>query len=179
MRLPIIAATLLAFASPAPAQHAGGHGPAMGASPYAGFASREIKAVGPQEIADLRAGRGMDLALAAALNGYPGPMHVLEHAAALRLTDTQRTGLERLMAGMRSDAIAAGERLIAAEQALDRLFAERGATPEAVQDATARIGVAAAAVRSVHLVTHIATRALLTDDQVARYDELRGYRRAG
>ncbi len=121
----------------------------------------------------------MGLALAAELNGYPGPMHVLEHAVALRLTDTQRAGLERLMAGMRSDAIAAGERLIAAEQALDRLFAERRATPEAVQEATARIGEAAAAVRSVHLVTHIGTRALLTDDQVARYDDLRGYRRAG
>lgn len=179
MRLPILAAALLALASPTLAQHGGGHRPGMDASPYAGFQTREIKAIPPQEMADLRAGRGMGLALAAELNGYPGPMHALENAEALRLTAAQRAELERLMADMRRDAVAAGEQLIAAERALDRLFAERRATPEAVQDATARIGAAAASVRSVHLVTHIATRALLTEEQVGRYDQLRGYRRAG
>ena len=179
MRLPAIAAALLALASPALAQHGGGHRPGMHATPYAGFEAREIKAMSPQEVADLRAGRGMGLALAAELNSYPGPMHALEHADALRLTPAQRQALESLMAGMRRDAVAAGERLIEAEHALDRLFAERRAMPEAVTEATARIGTAAAAVRAVHLVTHVATRALLTEEQVARYDGLRGYRRAG
>lgn len=179
MRLPIIVAALLAVASPALAQHGGGHRPGMHATPYAGFEVREIKAIAPQEIADLRAGRGMGLALAAELNSYPGPMHALEHADALRLTAAQRTQLEALMAGMRRDAVAAGERLIEAERALDRLFAERRATPEVVTQATSRIGTEAAAVRAVHLVTHISTRALLTEEQVVRYDQLRGYRRGG
>ena len=48
--------------------------------PYAGLEVRSIKALPEQQIADLRAGRGMGLALAAELNGYPGPMHVLELA---------------------------------------------------------------------------------------------------
>jgi hypothetical protein len=46
--------------------------------PYAGLEKRAIKALSDAQIADLRAGRGMDLALPAELNGYPGPVHVLE-----------------------------------------------------------------------------------------------------
>jgi len=46
--------------------------------PYAGMQTRSIKALSDQQIADLKAGRGMGLALPAELNGYPGPIHVLE-----------------------------------------------------------------------------------------------------
>lgn len=178
MRIPAHAIALLALAAPAYAQH-DGHRPGAGVSPYAGFEAREIKAVAPQELADLRAGRGMGLALAAELNGYPGPMHALEHADALRLMPAQREALTALMAGMRRDAVAAGEQLIEAERALDRLFAERRATDAAVGEATARIGLAAAAVRTAHLVTHVATRALLTEAQLTHYDTLRGHKRHG
>jgi hypothetical protein len=179
MRLPLIAVVVACAATPALAQHGGGLRPSFPAGSYAGYEAREIKALSTQEVADLRAGRGMGLALAAELNSYPGPMHALEHAEALRLTASQRHALESLMAGMRRGAAAAGERLIETERALDRLFAERSATPEAVTEATARVGTAAASVRAVHLVTHVATRSLLTEEQVARYDQLRGYRRAG
>ena len=41
-------------------------------TPYAGMQSRPIKALSEQQVADLQAGRGMGLALAAELNGYPG-----------------------------------------------------------------------------------------------------------
>jgi len=44
--------------------------------PYTGLEARSIKALSEQQIADLRAARGMSLALAAELNGYPGPIHV-------------------------------------------------------------------------------------------------------
>jgi hypothetical protein len=49
-------------------------------SPYSGMQTRSIKALSEQQVADLTAGRGMGLALAAELNGYPGPFHVLELA---------------------------------------------------------------------------------------------------
>jgi hypothetical protein len=39
---------------------------------------RPIKALSAEQIADLKAGQGLSLALAAELNGYPGPRHVLE-----------------------------------------------------------------------------------------------------
>ena len=55
-------------------------GSAFGQPPYAGMQARPIKALSEQQVADLAAGRGMGLALAAELNGYPGPSHVLELA---------------------------------------------------------------------------------------------------
>ena len=60
-------------------------------TPYAGMQARPIKALSDQQIADLKAGRGMGLALAAELNGYPGPLHVLELADKLDLSAEQRT----------------------------------------------------------------------------------------
>ena len=40
-------------------------------APYAGMERRAVKALTDREITDLQAGRGMGLALAAELNGYP------------------------------------------------------------------------------------------------------------
>ena len=67
---PLIAALILVTSSTANDALAQSH------KPYAGMESRAIKALSPQQIADLREGRGMGLALPAELNGYPGPMHV-------------------------------------------------------------------------------------------------------
>ena len=55
-------------------------------TPYAEMQGRSIKALSDQQIADLNTGRGMGLALAAELNGYPGPSHVLELADKLEQT---------------------------------------------------------------------------------------------
>lgn len=55
-------------------------------SPYAGRQEREIKALSADRVQAYLEGRGMELALAAELNHYPGPLHVLELAAPLKLT---------------------------------------------------------------------------------------------
>ena len=65
-------------------------------SPYAGLEGRAIKALSEEEIADLLAGRGAGMALPAELNHYPGPKHVLELAANLRLTPDQQAETRRL-----------------------------------------------------------------------------------
>src|SRR5216684_672751 len=62
-------------------------------SPYAGQESRAIKALSEAEIDDLMNGRGMGLAKAGELNGYPGPIHVLDMGAELGLTQEQRAAL--------------------------------------------------------------------------------------
>jgi Spy/CpxP family protein refolding chaperone len=172
--VPLLLALVLASA-PAAAQHrhgAHGHHPA---APYAGLETRSIKSLSAAEVADLRAGRGMGLALAAELNGYPGPMHVLEHAAALGLNDGQSARMRELEAGMRAQAIALGERLVTEEEALDRLFARGRIDRFALAEATARIGATTAALREVHLRTHLDVATALTDEQIARYGRLRGY----
>jgi hypothetical protein len=55
---------------------------------------RRIKALSAEDVDGLLTGRGLALARAAELNGYPGPMHVLEHADALGLTGEQRAVAE-------------------------------------------------------------------------------------
>ena len=63
---------------------------ALAQTPYAGMKTRTIKALSEKQVSDLNAGRGMGLALAAELNGYPGPSHVLELADKLELSSDQR-----------------------------------------------------------------------------------------
>jgi hypothetical protein len=147
--------------------------------PYAGMQQRPVKALSDGEIADLRAGRGMGLALPAELNGYPGPMHVLEHADALGLTVEQRARTQALYEAMKAEAIALGERLVAQEAELDRAFATRTITAQALGETTAAIGATQAALRATHLRHHLAQVEVLTPEQVRRYAELRGYTDAG
>lgn len=143
--------------------------------PYAGHQARSIKALSDQQIADLRAGRGMGLAMAAELNSYPGPMHVLELAAPLDLSQEQRTRMAELVAAMKADAIPLGEKVIAAEAALDRRFADKSIDGASLDAGVQAIGEAAAALRLAHLKYHLATVEILTPVQVQKYNELRGY----
>ena len=143
--------------------------------PYAGLEKRTIKALSEQQLADLRAGRGMSLALAAELNGYPGPKHVLEHAQTLNLAADQRAGIESLFEAMRQEAIKAGEAVIAAEANLDQLFAEGSADAASLDAAMRQVGHAHMILRRTHLAYHLSTKAVLTPEQVAAYNRLRGY----
>jgi len=70
--------------------------------PYAGFQERAIRALSPERIADLLAGRGAGYALAAELNHYPGPTHVLELVDVLELTPAQKSATEGIGAPMQA-----------------------------------------------------------------------------
>jgi Spy/CpxP family protein refolding chaperone len=144
-------------------------------SPYTGYEQRSIKALSEQQIADLKAGRGMGLALAAELNGFPGPLHVLELADKMDLTAEQRQAVQALYAAMNAETVPIGERLIREEAELDRLFATRSVNPTSLGAATRAIGDTQAALRNAHLAYHLSTAAILTAEQVLRYAELRGY----
>jgi hypothetical protein len=143
--------------------------------PYAGLERRAVKALSDEQIADLRAGRGMGLALAAELNGYAGPLHVLELADALALTGEQRHRTHELYEAMKREAVPLGERLIVQESDLEAAFATRTMTVERLARLTAAIGETQAALRAAHLKYHLAQDELLTAEQRARYAALRGY----
>src|SRR4051794_11570450 len=144
-------------------------------TPYAGMQTRPIKALSEQQVADLQAGRGMGLAMAAELNGYPGPAHVLELADKLQLTSEQRSQVQQLFDSMQRDALPLGATLIAQEAELDRQFAGHTVTPESLKAVTAKISDTQGALREHHLKYHLAMMDLLSPVQVARYAELRGY----
>jgi Spy/CpxP family protein refolding chaperone len=144
-------------------------------TPYAGMQARPIKALSEQQVADLRAGRGMGLALAAELNGYPGPSHVLELADQLELSDDQRARVQRLFDSMKAEAIPLGAKVIDDETALNEQFAQRTVTPESLKASTAQAAMTQGTLRETHLKYHLQTVALLTPLQMQRYAELRGY----
>ena len=144
-------------------------------SPYSGEQRRAIKALDAREVSALRQGQGMGFAKAAELNGYPGPMHTLELAEPLQLSPEQRAATRQLMDEHKARARGLGEAIVQTEAELDRLFAERQATPESVAEATRRIASLHAQLRAEHLNTHLAQTALMSPAQALRYAELRGH----
>jgi len=143
--------------------------------PYAGFNMRPIKALSDQQITDLRAGRGMGLALAAELNGYPGPSHVLELAESLALSEAQRAKVQELFTAMKAETVPVGEKMIAQEANLEREFAGKTITDASLTAAMQAIAAVQAELRTAHLKYHLATAQLLTPTQIQRYADLRGY----
>jgi len=144
-------------------------------TPYAGMQARSIKALSEQQIADINAGRGMGLALAAELNGYPGPSHVLELADKLELSADQRAGVQRLFDAMKAEAMPLGTKLIAQEADLDKQFADRSVTPDSLKATTAAVAATQGMLRETHLKYHLSTGSILTPSQMTKYAELRGY----
>ena len=167
---------LAALSVPAMAQHHGHHSHhAAHSSPYAGMQNRAIKALSEEQMTDLKAGKGMALAMAAELNGYPGPAHTLELAEQLQLTDEQTARTQQLFADMEGQAKAAGLEVIEAERALDTLFRDKLATPEAVSAAVIKAALAQGKLRETHLRYHLSMMDVLTAEQIAAYNQLRGY----
>ncbi len=140
-RLCLAIAVTLAVLTSAQAQLA----PAL---PYSGWEHLCVKALSNEQIADLCAGRGMSLAMPAELNGYPGPVHVLELGDQLRLTWEQRAHIQELHAAILAETIPLGERLIGQE---------------------AGIGATQGVLRLAHLRYHISTLDVLAPEQVRRY----------
>jgi len=164
MRNWISAALLLISAAAANAQ-----------TPYAGMQTRSIKALSEQQVADLSAGRGMGLALAAELNGYPGPVHVLELVDKLNLSADQRASVQRLFDSMKAEALPLGAKLLEQEADLDKQFATHTVTPDSLKASTAAVAATQGALRETHLKYHLSMVAVLSPGQKQRYAELRGY----
>jgi Spy/CpxP family protein refolding chaperone len=143
--------------------------------PYAGLQHREIRALAAEEIDDLLAGRGAGYALAAELNNYPGPIHVLDLAGELDLTDEQQEDVEAIFESMQQEAQQLGETLVDLEETLDQRFREEHIDNDDVVDLTSEIASVEGELRATHLNAHLELKSLLTSDQIAEYNELRGY----
>jgi hypothetical protein len=137
--------------------------------------NREIKALSQEQLEDLKAGKGMSLALPAELNGYPGPAHVLELADKLKLSADQNKRMQELFNAMSQEAKKLGLEVIEGERALDTLFSNKSVTRQNLTQATRNAGQAQARLREAHLRYHLSTIELLTKDQVDAYNRLRGY----
>lgn len=153
-----------------------GHDHTPGGQPYAGFEKREIKAFSPEELKNLRAGNGMGYALAAELNGFPGPKHILEHEAAINLTGEQKKAVRRSFDKMKKEAVRLGQQIIAEERKLDRLFAGGQIDGRQLRAKTRQIADLESQLRATHLAAHLEMKELLSEQQIEIYKKMRGYK---
>jgi hypothetical protein len=144
-------------------------------SPYAGQEDRAIKALSAEEVRGYLEGSGRGFALAAELNRYPGPAHVLELAASLDLSAQQKQRTLELFAAMQEKARRLGRQLVDEETNLDMSFASRAVTKESLHAALELIGVLQSRIRQAHLEAHLEQIEILSPAQSTRYAELRGY----
>ncbi|MEM7738504.1 MAG: hypothetical protein AAF267_22225 [Deinococcota bacterium] len=161
-------------------QHQEGHthsAPTDGAaSAYIEQANSPIAGLSQPEINDLLAGRGMGFARTAELTSYPGPTHLLELQTQLRLSAQQIEGIETIKQDMQRNAQALGERIVAAERVLSTAFRTGTITDTELTAQTAELATLYGELRAVHLSAHLKVTPLLSEQQILRYDELRGYR---
>jgi Spy/CpxP family protein refolding chaperone len=143
--------------------------------PYAGQQTRAIKALSDQEVSDYVEGRGMGSSKAAELNHYPGPAHVLADSSRLALTDRQRIDTQSVFDTMSAVAKSSGAAIVAKEAELDALYASGQAAPGSIKELVTELSRLQAEFRYAHLNAHLAMRTILTPEQIARYDEMRGY----
>lgn len=149
--------------------------PARAVSPYADQTTRSIKSLSDEEVADYLSGKGMGLAKAAELNGYPGPAHVLELAKQLALSATQEQATEAIFELMQSQAKSVGKRLVDEERKLDDLFASKAISPPLLHQTLESIASLQTEVREIHLRAHLDEAAVLSEAQAMKYWQLRGY----
>jgi Spy/CpxP family protein refolding chaperone len=168
MRITLVTLALWAIM----ASHAGAQ---AAPSPYTADTARTIKALSDDEVRAYVEGDGLGFARAAELNHYPGPRHALDLAARLDLDHQQLARIRGIFDEMRAAALPLGRHIVDRERDLDRLFAGGAASEEAVRTLTAEIARLQGELRAVHLTAHLRTRAVLTSEQVSRYDGLRGY----
>jgi Spy/CpxP family protein refolding chaperone len=144
-------------------------------SPYAGQQGRDIKALSEDEIQGYLTGQGMALAKAGELNHYPGPLHVLELAAQLKLSEAQKQQTDKVRAVMLKETTGLGKIIVDKERELDTLFASGKIDEAKLGVSVAEIARLQGELRVAHLRAHLKQKRILTADQVKRYDELRGY----
>jgi Spy/CpxP family protein refolding chaperone len=101
---------------------------------------------------------------------------VLQLANELGLSDEQRKAADSLYANMRQRALSIGRQIIEAERTLDRAFVNGQIEPAMLRSQVRAIAILQGELRAAHLEAHLAQRSLLTPEQIARYDVLRGYR---
>src|SRR5207302_791599 len=96
------------------------------------------------------------------LNGYPGPAHVIELAAALKLSDEQLVRTRTLFTEMQQKAVPLGNELLSKEAELDHAFASARVDDESLHRILGDIARLQGELRYTHLKYHLAMRGLLS-----------------
>jgi hypothetical protein len=144
-------------------------------APYAGHETREIKSLSATQMRGYLDGEGMGLALAAELNGFPGPKHALELRQELGLSLEQLAALGEIFDAMHAEATRLGAEIVERERQLDAGFSSREIDAASIARMTVEIGRLNGSLRGAHLQAHLKTAEVLSLHQRMLYDKLRGY----
>lgn len=155
------------------------HYPNERESTYVGQEDRKIKSLSDREVQGYLYGEGMGLSKVAELNNFPGPKHVLELSDQLDLTEDQFARTEMLFEEMNKNATTLGQRYISAEKELNDVFEQADIDSAQVDSLILRIGMLHAKIRTTHVKAHLNMKKLLSEQQIERYQELRGYSDGG
>ncbi|MCC6457964.1 MAG: DUF305 domain-containing protein [Caldilineaceae bacterium] len=144
-------------------------------SPYASQLVTPVRGLTVEEVDDLMQGRGMGFARMAELNNYPGPRHLLDLQDELSLTPDQVTQIELVFQAMQTDAQALGRDIVLQEQALSDAFVAGTIDSAALTTQVRLLGEDYGQLRNIHLQAHLEVTPVLTAEQIAHYNDLRGY----
>jgi hypothetical protein len=146
-------------------------------SPYADRydPAAAIRSLTPEDIAQIERGEGAGFALAAELNGVPGPRHVLDLAHELDLSHDQVLQVQAVYDQMQAIVAPAGRRYLDALRVLEEDFRAGTLTERDLFGRVAAIKQVEAELVAGHLMAHLQTAEILTTDQIAAYTRLRGY----
>ena len=144
-------------------------------SQYIGQEKREIKSLSESDIDELKNGRGWGLAKAAELNGMPGPIHLLEMKEEIKLSPEQIRKIKDIYQRMKGQAIPLGLKLIKLERMLNNHFAKGTITEKILDELLGKIAHVYKQLRYTHLAAHLETPDVVTPQQIALYNRLRGY----
>jgi len=144
-------------------------------SPYAGEENRAIKTLSESDIEALLNGKGWGLAKAAELNGVPGPLHILEMKDKILLSTEQEQQITAIYDRMKKRAMELGKEYVSLEKELNTSFEDKKLDSETLKEFLNKIGDIRSELRFVHLYAHLESLPVLTEAQVQKYNELRGY----
>lgn len=147
-------------------------------SPYAGQQDRNIKYLSHSDVEALRNGEGGalgGLAKPAELNSYPGPRHALDHSEELNLSDEQELELENLFEDMKAESQPVGQEYLEVERKIDEGYENESLSEEELETLLTRSGELYGELRYVHLKYHFQTKEILSDQQIKKYNQIRGY----
>ncbi|MEP0914321.1 Spy/CpxP family protein refolding chaperone [Leptolyngbya sp. GB1-A1] len=144
-------------------------------SPYVTQIGSSIRGLSTQEINDLLNGRGAGYARTAELNSYPGPRHVLDLRQELVLSSEQEQQIEAIFRQMNTEAKQVGQNIVELERKFSNAFAQRTISESEIEEQTQELAMLYGQYRVIHLQPHLEVQRLLSPEQIAKYDELRGY----
>lgn len=148
-------------------------------SPYVAQVTSPVRGLSAQEVADLRAGRGMGYARMAELNSYPGPRHLLDLQKELQLSTEQIAAIHAIFVEMEQQAQSLGQQIITGEEQLGVAFATNTLDETTLQSQVMQLANHYGQLRMTHLQAHLAVTPLLTTAQINAYNALRGYTSSG